>query len=74
MLSIYQKELRAFFNSIIGYLVITIFLTVSGLFTWVFQGNILDQEQASMYTFFSFVPYVLLLLIPAVNMIVFDED
>lgn len=74
MLSIYKKELRAFFNSIIGYLVIIIFLTISGLFTWVFPGNVLDQEQASMYAFFSFAPYILLLLIPAITMRVFAEE
>ena len=74
MYSIYLKELRSFFNSMIGYLVIIIFLSVSGLFAWVFPGNILDLEQASMYSFFSMAPYVLLLLIPAVTMRVFAEE
>ncbi|MGL4631664.1 MAG: gliding motility-associated ABC transporter permease subunit GldF [Leadbetterella sp.] len=75
MISIYKKELRVFFNSIIGYVVIGVFLGLTGLLFWVYPTtNILDFGYADMSMFFQLCPYVFLFLIPAVTMKMFSEE
>lgn len=70
MLAIIRKEINTFFASAVGYLVISIFLILNGLFLWVFKGqfNILDSGFASLTPFFLVAPWILLFLIPAVTM------
>ena len=69
MYTIYRKELATFFNSLIGYLAISIFLLVTGLLLWVFpETSIIDNGYATLDTFFYFTPYVLLFLCPAIGM------
>ena len=69
MWRIFFKEVNSFLNSLIAYMVIAVFLTSLGLIVWVFpQSNVFDYGFADMYTFFSFAPYVLMFLIPAITM------
>lgn len=69
MFSMYLKEVSRYFNSYIGYLVIALFLILSGLINWVFPDtSILEQGYASMRSFFSLSPYFLFFLIPAITM------
>jgi ABC-2 type transport system permease protein len=75
MLSIFRKELRVFFNSLIAYVVIGVFLLLTGLMFWLYPGsNILDFGYADMTSFFSLCPYVFLFLVPAVSMKMFSEE
>mgnify|MGYP000908794763 CR=1 FL=1 len=75
MFAIYRKEINAFFNSLTGYLVIIVFLTFIGLYTWVFPDtNVLDLGFADMETLFSFGPVAFLFLIPAITMRSFAEE
>jgi ABC-2 type transport system permease protein len=75
MLSIYKKEINSFFNSLIGYLVITVFLTFIGLYLWVFpDSNVLDYGFAQMDALFTFGPVAFLFLIPAITMRSFAEE
>lgn len=64
------REIKSFFGSPIGYLVIAIFLILSGLFLWVFDGefNILNSGFADLSPFFKLAPWILIFLIPAVTM------
>ena len=70
MLAIIRKEFNSFFSSAIGYLVIAIFLVISGLFLWVFKGqfNIFDSGFADLSPFFQLAPWLLLFLISAITM------
>ena len=69
MFAIFNKEISAFFNSLIGYLVICIFLTGVGLFVWVFpQSSVLNYGYAGLDTLFSVTPFIYLFLIPAITM------
>lgn len=69
MLAIFQKEIGSFFNSLIAYIVMAVFLTAVGLIVWVFpDSNILDYGYAELGSFFQLAPYVLLFLIPAITM------
>ncbi|MDY8137916.1 gliding motility-associated ABC transporter substrate-binding protein GldG [Aquimarina sp. 2201CG5-10] len=70
MLAVIRKEINTFFASAVGYLVIAIFLILSGLFLWVFKGqfNIPDSGFADLSPFFQIAPWILLFLIPAITM------
>ncbi|GAL76764.1 gliding motility protein GldF [Nonlabens ulvanivorans] len=70
MKAIYLKELRSYFSSITGYLVIAIFLLVTSLFLFVFDGefNILNYGFADLSPFFLLIPWLFIFLIPAVTM------
>ncbi len=76
MWALYKKELRAFLSSIIGYVVIGIFLLLTGLFMWGFPGNlnVLDQGYSSLDTLFYVGPWVFMFLVPAVTMRSFSEE
>lgn len=76
MKAILLKEFRSFFGSPIGYLVIAIFLLLTGLFLWVFDGdyNILDSGFSDMTPFFTIAPWIMLFLIPAVTMRSFSDE
>jgi len=72
---IFRKEIQAFFNSMVGYLVISIFLVGTGLFTWIFpQTSLLNYGYAGLDTLFFITPFVYLFLIPAVTMRAFAEE
>lgn len=69
MFSIYKKELHSFFNSLIAYLVIGIFLLATGLYIWVVpEYNIFDNGFADLQILFDSAPYLLMFLIPAITM------
>jgi len=76
MKSILLREIKSFFGSPIGYLVIAIFLLLNGLFLWVFEGdyNILNSGFADLSPFFTISPWILIFLIPAVTMRSFSDE
>ena len=76
MIPIVKREINSFFSSTIGYMVIALFLTINGLFLWVFNGNfnILDSGFADLSPFFELAPWILLFLIPAVCMRAFSDE
>jgi ABC-2 type transport system permease protein len=76
MKSILIREIKSFFGSPIGYLVIAIFLLLNGLFLWVFEGdyNILNSGFADLTPFFTISPWILIFLIPAVTMRSFSDE
>ena len=76
MKSILLREIKSFFGSPIGYLVIAIFLLLNGLFLWVFEGdfNILNSGFADLNPFFTLAPWILIFLIPAVTMRSFSDE
>ncbi len=74
MWSICKKEFGQFFSSLTGYIAIIVFLLVNGLVLFVFRDNILDSGYASLEQFFSFAPWILIFLIPAINMRSFSDE
>jgi ABC-2 type transport system permease protein len=69
--AIFIKELRSIFNSPLAYLFITVFL---GLSSWLFFSNFFLNGQASMRAFFDILPWLLLVLLPAISMRLFSEE
>jgi ABC-2 type transport system permease protein len=76
MLALFKKEVRIFLSSLIGYVVIAVFLLITGLFMWIFPGdmNVLDMGFANLDTLFVISPWVFMFLIPAITMRSFAEE
>lgn len=76
MFTLLKKEVGGFLSSLIGYIVITVFLLINGLFLWVFASdfNILDFGYASLEGLFMISPFVFLFLIPAITMRSFADE
>ena len=76
MKALLLREIKSFFGSPIGYLVIAIFLLLNGLFLFVFKGdfNILDSGFADLSPFFTLAPWIFIFLIPAVTMRSFSDE
>jgi len=65
VLSIYRKELRSYFNSPVAYIVITVFLLISG---WFFSTNFFLVGQATVRTAISVIPLIFIFFVPAITM------
>ena len=64
-----KRELAAFFDSLVAYVLIIIFLGLSGFFTWVSSSsNIFLINQADLQVFFGISYWTLFFFIPAVTM------
>jgi ABC-2 type transport system permease protein len=76
MFTLLKKEIRSFLSSFIGYITITVFLLVIGLFLWVLNSdsNILDNGYATIDGLFIIAPWVLIFLIPAITMRSFADE
>ncbi len=76
MLQLFKKEINSFFSSLIGYIVIIVFLLVTSMFLWLFPGefNILDNGYATIDPLFVLAPWVFLFLVPAVTMRLFADE
>lgn len=76
MYTLLKKELNGFFNSLTGYIVLIVFLVITGLFLWVFpvEFNIPDYGYANINGLFVLAPWVFLFLIPAITMRLFAEE
>ncbi len=76
MWALFLKEIKSFLSSLTGYIVIAIFLAVTGLFLWVIPSgsNILDYGYANLDGLFVIGPFVFLFLVPAVTMRSFADE
>ncbi len=76
MFALFKKDLAGFFSSITAYLVIIVFLALTGLFMWIVPGdsNILESGYATLDSFFTIAPWVFMFLIPAVSMRQFADE
>jgi ABC-2 type transport system permease protein len=68
---IFKKEFKSYFVSPIAYIVIGIFLLVSG---WFFFTPFFLFNQASLRNFFALLPVVFSFVVPAVTMRLFSEE
>ncbi len=65
---IVKRELRSFFDSLMAYVMIVLFLGFSGFFTWLFGNDVFLMNQASLQSFFGISFWTLFFFIPAVTM------
>ena len=75
MLSVFKKEINTFFSSLIGYIVIGVFLLILGLVIWVFPDtSLLNYNYATLDQLFDIAPIIFTFLIPALTMRSFSEE
>ncbi len=76
MFPLLSKEISSFLSSLIGYIVIIVFLAINSLFLWVFDNdfNIISSGYASLDGLFMIAPFVFLFLIPAITMRLFADE
>lgn len=70
---ILKRELAAYFATPVAYIFIIIFLMLSGVFTF-YLGRFFEQGQADLASFFNFIPWLYLVLVPAVAMRLWSEE
>ena len=71
ILIIFKKELRSYFNSPIAYIFLVIFLVVSN---WLFFSRFFLVGEVSMRSFFGVLPWLFLILLPALSMRLWSEE
>ena len=71
ILQIFKREFKSYFISPIAYIVISIFLMVTG---WFFFSSFFIYNQASLRGFFSLLPFTFAFVIPAVTMRLISEE
>ena len=69
-----RRELNSFFDSLIAFIMIILFLGFSGFFTWISGSDIFIVGQASLRTFFSIAYWTLFFFIPALTMRLIAEE
>jgi len=76
MFALIKKEISSFLHSLIGYIVICVFLAANGLILWMLPNsfNILDYGYATLDGLFILAPFVFLFLLPAISMRSFAEE
>ena len=68
------RELKSFFDSLTAYILIVVFLGLSGFFTWLFGSDIFFIGQATLQPFFSVAYWTLFFFIPALTMKMIAEE
>ena len=71
--TITRRELAAYFQSPVAYVFLVIFLLLAGVFTFTF-GGFFERGEASLASFFNWVPWLFLFLVPAVGMRLWSEE
>lgn len=69
-----KKELQSYFDSLIAYILLILFLGFSGFFTWLFGSDIFMNGQASLQSFFSIAYWTLFFFTPALTMRLLAEE
>ena len=72
---VFRREFRSYFSSPLGYVFIVIFLLASGYLTVSRDfGRFLEIRQANLDAFFGYVPWIYVVLVPAVAMRLWAEE
>ena len=69
--TIFQKELRSYFNSAVAYIVIVVFLGILG---WFFSYYLFLMNLSTLRTVFEITPFLLLVFAPAITMRLISEE
>jgi ABC-2 type transport system permease protein len=69
-----KRELNSFFDSLIAFIMIILFLGFTGFFTWISGSDIFLVGQASLRAFFAIAYWTLFFFIPALTMRMLAEE
>jgi len=68
-----KRELKGYFVTPVAYIFIVIFLALTGAFAF-YIGRFFTREQADLVSFFTYHPWLYLMLIPAISMRLWAEE
>jgi len=63
-----KQELKSYFDSLMAYILLVLFLGFSGFFTWIYGNDIFFVQQASLRVFFQVAYLTLFFSIPMLTM------
>jgi ABC-2 type transport system permease protein len=69
-----KRELQAYFDSLMAYILLILFLGFSGFFTWIYGSDIFFIKQASLQVFFGIAYWTLFFFIPSLTMSLLSEE
>ncbi len=69
-----KKEFSTFFDSLAAYILLVVFLGLSGFFTWLYGSDIFFIGQATLQPFFGVAYWTLFFFIPALTMKMLAEE
>lgn len=69
-----KREIQSYFNSLMAYITLVLFLGFSGFFTWLYGNDIFIMGQASLEVFFSMAYWTLFFFAPALTMRLIAEE
>ncbi len=73
--AVFQREFKGYFSSPLGYIFVVIFLVGSGWLTLSRDhGRFLELREASLAPFFQYIPWLFVVLVPAVAMRLWSEE
>jgi len=73
ILTVFRRELASYFATPLAYIFIVIFLVLAGALAF-FLGNFFERGQADLQAFFTFHPWLYLVLVPALSMRLWAEE
>jgi ABC-2 type transport system permease protein len=69
-----KRELRTFFDSLIAYILLVVFLVLTGSLTWIFGTDVFLSRVASLRQFFYWSQFILMIFVPALTMRMIAEE
>jgi len=71
VIPIFRREIFAYFYSPMAYIVITVFLAITG---WFFTSEMFLSNESSLRSVFGIIPFVFIFIIPAITMRLLSEE
>lgn len=68
-----KRELNSYFNTPLAYVFLVIFLALTAAFAF-YLGSFYERDQADLVPFFTYHPWLYLVLIPAISMRLWSEE
>jgi len=69
--AIWRREMKSYFGSPAAYIVLAVFLTITG---WIFTLNLFKENLAHMRSVFDLLPFLLVIFAPAMSMRLISEE
>ena len=66
-----RREIKAYFNSPVAYIVVTVFMLIVGYLYW---SQLFLEKQAELRYYFNLTPLVFNFIIPAITMRLISEE
>jgi len=71
VLPIFRREMSAYFYSPVAYIVITVFLLITG---WFFTSDLFISSESSLRNVFGIIQFVFIFFVPAITMRLLSEE